>query len=505
MTVEQDTDASSAARQAMTRWNDAVVPLLMEYGRIPNLSPAYDPEWETHGELDRAADLFAEWARSRELSGATVEVVRIGGLSPTVLIDVPATNPEVSGTVLVYGHYDKQPPFVGWTPGRGPWKPTLEGDYLYGRGMADDGYAMPSALVALEAIRSTGGRHARCVVLIEGSEESGSPHLPQVLAALAHRIGSPDLVLALDSGSPTGERLWVTTSLRGAVVGTLTVEVLEHGVHSGSAGAVVPSSFRIARLLLDRVEDAATGDLLLPELVAVPPAGASAAAEQMAGALAEAGLDQVPFPIVESLALQGDTIAEQALRTAWLGSVAVVGADGLPPTIDAGAVLRPSTTLKLVIRVPPNADATAAEAAVAKAVTTDPPHGARVTWQSEQSADGWAAPPFAPWLTAALDRSSVAAFGRRAAQVGEGGTIPFLGWLAARFPAAQILAFGVLVPGSNHHGPDESLHLPTAERLTGAVAALLVEHAGRPSAQSVVPDLSIGRSERTDSSIRPHD
>ncbi len=480
MTVNRDTDISFlAAQRAMTAWYDAVVPLLMQYGLIPNLSPAYDPEWETHGELDRAAELFAEWARSRDLSGATVEVVRIDGLSPTVLIDIPATDSDSSGTVLIYGHYDKQPPFVGWTQGRSPWKPALEGDYLYGRGMADDGYAMPSALVALEAIRSTGGCHARCIVLIEGSEESGSPHLPQVLGALADRIGSPDLVLALDSGSPTGERLWVTTSLRGAVVGTLTVEVLDHGVHSGAAGAVVPSSFRIARILLDRLEDAATGDLLLPELVTEPPDGAAVAAEQLAAALTEAGLDQVSFPIVESLVLQGDSVAERALRTAWLGSVAVVGADGLPPTIDAGAVLRPSTTLKLVIRIPPNADATAAEAAIARALTADPPHGSRVSWQGEPSADGWAAPPLAEWLTDALDRASVAGFGRPSARVGEGGTIPFLGWLATRFPAAQILALGVLVPGSNHHGPDESLHLPTAERLTGAVAALLVEHAER--------------------------
>src|ERR1019366_8467678 len=170
------------------------------------------------------------WARSRDLPGAEIDVVRITGLSPTVLVDVPATDPGATGTVLVYGHYDKQPPFVGWGEGRGPFTPTLEGDHLYGRGMADDGYAMPSVLVALEAIRSTGGRHARCVVLIEGSEESGSPHLPAVLAPLADRIGTPDLVVALDSGSPTGELLWVTTSLRGAVVGTLTVEVLDHGV-----------------------------------------------------------------------------------------------------------------------------------------------------------------------------------------------------------------------------------------------------------------------------------
>jgi acetylornithine deacetylase/succinyl-diaminopimelate desuccinylase-like protein len=488
MTADSPPSALAAvAERAIASWRDSVVPLLMEYGRIPNLSPAYDPEWEAHGELDRAAELFAGWARSRQIPGATVEVVRIAGLSPTILVDVPATDPDAVGTVLVYGHYDKQPPFTGWGEGRGPWAPTLEGDLLYGRGMADDGYAMPTALVALEAIRSAGGRHARCVVLIEGSEESGSPHLPPVLAALGDRIGIPDLVLALDSSSPTGERLWVTTSLRGGVVGTLTVEVLDHGVHSGSAGAVVPSSFRIARHLLDRIEDAATGDLRLPELVVEPPAGTTAAAERMAWALVEAGLDHEPFPIVEGLVLQGDSTAERAVRTAWFGSVAVVGADGLPPSLDSGAVLRPSTTLKLAIRVPPTCDAGVAEAAVARALTVDPPYGARITWATEMSADGWAAPPFAPWLAEALDRSSEAAFGRPSGQVGEGGTIPFLGWLAARFPDAQILALGVLVPGSNHHGPDESLHLPTAERVTGAVAALLVEHAGRPTAQGGGP------------------
>jgi acetylornithine deacetylase/succinyl-diaminopimelate desuccinylase-like protein len=208
MTAAPDTGESAAvARRAIAEWRGAVLPLLLEYGRIPDLSPAYDPDWQASGELERAAELFADWARGRDLPGAIVDVVRIEGLSPTVLIDVPATDPDALGTVLVYGHYDKQPPFVGWGEGRGPWAPTLEGEHLYGRGMADDGYAMPSALVALEAIRATGGRHARCVVLIEGSEESGSPHLPEVLGVLADRIGTPDLVLALDSGSPTGDRL----------------------------------------------------------------------------------------------------------------------------------------------------------------------------------------------------------------------------------------------------------------------------------------------------------
>jgi acetylornithine deacetylase/succinyl-diaminopimelate desuccinylase-like protein len=436
--------------------------------------------------MEAAADLFAAWARARAIPGAVVEVVRIPGLTSTVLVDVPASHPEVHGTVLVYGHYDKQPPFEGWSKGRGPWTPVIEGDRLYARGVADDGYALPSALLALECLIAAGGRHGRCVVMAEGSEESGSPHLPDVLAHLDDRMGVPDMVVALDSSSPTYDRLWITTSLRGVIGGTLTVRVLEHGVHSGLAGAVVPSSFRIARSLLDRIEDAATGDMLLPELRADPPPGAKAAADALADALAgarvEEGPDAAPFPVVDGLVLQGADPAERAMRSAWLGSLAVVGAAGLPPVAEAGNVLRPSTALKLAIRIPPTSDPDAAADAVRRALTTDPPHGAAVEWSHVEAAGGWAAPPFTPWLAAALDDASMACFGQPSAQVGEGGTIPFMGWLAARFPEAQILATGVLGPGSNAHGPDESLHMPTAERITASLAVLLDAHARRPPA-----------------------
>ncbi len=461
------------------RWPADVLPLLEAFARIPSLSPAYDPDWEEHGHLDRAAELLAGWARDRSLPGATVEVVRLAGLTPTVVVEVPASHPGATGTVLLYGHYDKQPPFDGWTAGRAPFDPVVEGEWLYARGVADDGYALPTALLALEAIRSGGGHHARCVVVAEGSEESGSPHLRTVLAHLSDRIGTPDLVLALDSGCATYERLWVTTSLRGALVGTLTVRVLDHGVHSGSAGAVVPSSFRILRLLLDRIEDPASGDLRLPELQVDPPAGAAAAAAALADALSSSGASGPPFPVVGELALQGADAAERALREAWRASVAVVGADGLPPTAGAGAVLRPFTAVKLVVRLPPTADPERAAAAVARALTDDPPYGASVSWEAEPPAGGWAAPPPAPWLAAALDRASTACFGPPYGQLGEGGTIPFMGWLAERFPEAHLLALGVLGPGSNAHGPDEGLHLPTAERVGASLAVLLDAHAVR--------------------------
>jgi len=466
-------DAIAIARQ---RWRADVLPMLEEFARIPNLSPAFDPGWESAGHMDEAAELMAQWARSRAIPGAVVDVVRRPGLTPTVLIEVPATDEGSTGTVLIYGHIDKQPPFDGWTEGRGPWTPVVEGDWLYARGVADDGYALPSAVVAVESVMAAGGRHGRIVILAEGSEESGSPHLPDVLALLSDRIGVPDLVLALDSGSPTYDRLWVTTSLRGALIGTLTVRVLDHGVHSGEAGGIVPPSFRIARLLLDRIEDAATGDLLIPELHVEPPEWALEAAGEQGAALDAVG-DHHPFPVVDGLELDGADSVDRAVRNAWRPSVAVVGADGIPPSAEAGSVLRPFTTLKLVVRIPPTCDADMAAEALARTLIADPPYGAEVTWMGEQSAGGWAAVPPAPWLTEALDGASRACFANPPSRLGEGGSIPFLGWLASRFPDAQILAAGVLGPGSNAHGPNEGLHMPTAERITGALALLFDAHA----------------------------
>jgi acetylornithine deacetylase/succinyl-diaminopimelate desuccinylase-like protein len=466
-----------AVDHAAVRWRSDVLPLLVEFARIPNLSPDFDPGWREAGHMDAAADLMAAWAGARALPGATVEVVRLPGLTPTVLVDVPASDPGAVGTVLLYGHIDKQPPFDGWAPGRGPWTPVVEGDRLYARGVADDGYALPSALVAVEAVRAAGGRHGRVIVLAEGSEESGSPHLPAVLAHLGDRIGTPDVVLALDSGSPTYDRLWVTTSLRGALVGTLTVRVLGHGVHSGEAGGVVPSSFRISRQLLDRIEDASTGDVLVPELRVDPPDWALDAAREQAAALDGNTSDGPPFPVVGSLELDGADSTDRVVRNAWRASVAVVGADGMPPPAEAGSVLRPFTSLKLVVRIPPTCDPVAAAAALERTLTADPPSGAEVTWEGGQAAGGWAAAPLAPWLGEALDQASRACFANPPARLGEGGSIPFMGWLAERYPEAQVLAAGVLGPGSNAHGPDESLHLPTAERLTGALALLLDAHA----------------------------
>ena len=253
------TDATASWVRELYR--GSIVPTLSEYIKIPNKSPLFDPEWAAHGHMDRAVTLLAEWARANLPEGATLEVVRLAGRTPVIFIDVPARGGSNKGTVLLYGHLDKQPEMSGWRDGLGPWTPVLEGDKLYGRGGADDGYALFASLTALNAARRDGLPHARCVVLIEACEESGSYDLPFYIDHLASRIGELSLVVCLDSGCANYEQLWSTTSLRGLVLGTLEVSLLREGVHSGDGTGVVAASERVIRILLNRLEDADTGAL----------------------------------------------------------------------------------------------------------------------------------------------------------------------------------------------------------------------------------------------------
>lgn len=477
--------AAPAARSHVAElWTKEIVPALTDFIRIPNVSVAFDPGWAEAGHMARAVDLVAGWLRARPIEGATVEVQEIPGRTPVVLVDVPAYGvPQgrqvklPSPAVLLYGHLDKQPPLAEWRTGLGPWEPVRDGERLYGRGGADDGYAAFAALSAIEAVRAAGGAHRRCLVLIEASEESGSPDLPAHLELVGDRLAGTDLVIALDSWCWSYDRLWVTTSLRGLLGVELTVEVLTEGVHSGMAGGVVPSSFRVLRRLLDRVEDSATGRILVDALHVDIPEDRLRQLADVAGDIGDLTATYPWAPGVEPL---GTTTADRLRARTWEPALEVIAAEGLPSLQNGGNVLRPKTTAGLSFRLPPSCDAATAARAVEAALTAEPlPHGAVVTAQATTAEGGWAAPPLAPWLDAALAGASQAAFGADPRYVGEGGTIPFMGMLGRSLPEAQFVITGVLGPGSNAHGPNEFLHIPTAEKVTEAVAHLLDAHSRR--------------------------
>jgi acetylornithine deacetylase/succinyl-diaminopimelate desuccinylase-like protein len=459
-------------------WDDDIVPQLTEYIRVPAKSPHFDPDWQRNGHIDAVVRQAEAWARRQPVKGLTVETVRLGGRTPVLFFEVPAS-PGARGdaTVLLYGHLDKQPEMHGWRDGFGPWIPVLEDGRLYGRGGADDGYAVFASLTAIAALQAAGEPHARCVGLIETCEESGSYDLPAYIAALKPRLGKIDFVVGLDSGAGDYERLWITTSLRGLAAGTLTVEVLTEGVHSGDASGVVPSSFRIARRLLDRLEDVATGHILPPAFHAPIPDERVAQVRAAAEILGDIVIRKYPFA-GRTQPVAADR-PEAMLNRTWRPALSVTGADGLPPIANAGNVLRPKTALKLSLRLPPTVDGEAATREMKRLLEADPPYGATVHFEPDQGATGWNAPPTAPWLAAAAQASSRIAYGKDAGAMGEGGTIPFMGMLGASFPDAQFLITGVLGPKSNAHGPNEFLDIPYARKLTSCVARILAAHASR--------------------------
>ncbi|RYZ02740.1 MAG: M20/M25/M40 family metallo-hydrolase [Myxococcales bacterium] len=458
-------------------FEQSIVPTLCRYIEIPNKSPSFDPEWRKNGHMERAVELLTAWAKTQLPADATLEVVRLGERTPVIFIEVPGRGAQDAGTVLLYGHLDKQPEMTGWREGLGPWQPVLEGDKLYGRGGADDGYALFASLTALNAARRDGLPHARAVILIEACEESGSYDLPAYIEHLAPRLGELSLVICLDSGCANYDQLWSTTSLRGVVVGKLEVSLLTEGVHSGDGTGVVAASERVVRVLLDRLENSRTGAMLVPELEAPIPPQRQQQAARSAEVLGSAVFDK--FPLQPGVSPVTESVEELILNRTWRPGLVITGADGLPPISNAGNVLRPHTRLKLSIRIPPRVDPRVATAAIKRVLEQDPPYGAKVSFSEAGGAAGWDAPELQPWLERCLEEASQRHFGKPAMYLGEGGTIPFMYMLGEKFPRAQFCITGVLGPGSNAHGPNEFLHLPTARRLTLCVAEVLAAHATR--------------------------
>lgn len=468
--------------QSVTQaWDSDIVQQLSDYIAVPAKSPAFDADWAAHGHIDRVVQSAADWVLAQKVPGLRLEIIRLPQRTPVIFFEVDATrdNAASSQTVLMYGHLDKQPEFNGWRSDLGPWTPKFEDGKLYGRGGADDGYAIYASIAAIQGLKAQGVKHPRIVGLIETCEESGSYDLLPYVDALRSRLGDVGLVMCLDSGAGNYEQLWLTTSLRGMASGVLKVEVLSEGIHSGDASGVVPSSFRILRQVLDRLEDSATGRLLPASFHVEVPADRLQQARATAALLGDELFKRFPWAhhdcagaSLSTLPMTDDPLQALLQRT-WAPTLSVTGADGLPALKDAGNVLRPYTAFKLSLRLPPLLNAAQAVQTLKTLLEDNAPYQAHVTFHPEGAANGWNAPTSAPWFEQALNEASLAHFGAPCATIGQGGTIPLMNLLSQGFPKAQMMVCGVLGPKSNAHGPNEFLHVPYAKRLTAAVGQVM--------------------------------
>ena len=460
-------------RQSVDRfWDQSIIPALSKYIEIPNQSPLFDPDWKKNGHMDRAVALAKQWVLDQKIPGSKVEVFEEPGKTPVLFVEVDGA---IDKTVLLYGHLDKQPAMVGWEKGLSPWKPVLRDGKLYGRGAADDGYAVFGVVSAIRLLKEQKIEHPRLVVLIECCEESGSVDLPHYVNKLSARIGTPGLIVCLDSGCGNYDQLWATTSLRGSVVGNLTAEMLSEGVHSGDASGIVASTFRILRILLDRLEDSKTGRIKPEWLWVTVPKDRKSEMKKAAKILKKETFDK--FPFLKGVRPVSDDPMELLLNRTWRPALSITGQEGMPDLLQAGNVLRPKTSIKLSLRLPPTLDAGKAAKKLKKLLESDPPYGAKVTFDAEKGGTGWQAPLMAKWLEKSLEKSSKAYFGRGMSFIGEGGSIPFMGMLGEKFPKAQFLITGVLGPHSNAHGPNEFLEIQTGKNISACVAQVIEDYA----------------------------
>jgi len=474
-------DSARALDQVTRQWDGDIVRQLTDYIAIPAKSPGFDPQWQQHGYIETVLRNAAGWVEAQKVAGLKLEIVRLPGRTPVLFFEVEGTKAAAPQTILMYGHLDKQPEFTGWRNDLGPWTPKYEDGKLYGRGGADDGYAVYASIAAIQALKAQGKPHPRIVGLIETCEESGSYDLLPYVDALRPRLGDVGLVICLDSGAGNYEQLWLTTSLRGLAGGMLKVEILTEGVHSGDASGLVPSSFRIMRQVLDRLEDSSTGRLLPASFHCEVPPERLAQARATAAILGDEVYKRFPWAHADCggssvFALPTTTEPVQALiNRTWTPTLSVTGAEGFPALQDAGNVLRPYTAFKLSLRLPPLIDAALAVQELKTLLEDNAPYQAKVTFEGNGAASGWNAPPTTPWFEQALNAASVAHFGAPVGYIGQGGTIPLMNMLSQGFPAAQMMVCGVLGPRSNAHGPNEFLHVPYAKRLTAAVAEVMAQ------------------------------
>jgi acetylornithine deacetylase/succinyl-diaminopimelate desuccinylase-like protein len=477
-------NAAQALSQVSAQWDSDIVQQISDYIAIPAKSPGFDADWKAHGHIDTVMRNAAAWVEAQKVEGLTLEVVRLEGRTPVLFFEISATRADSTQTVLMYSHLDKQPEFTGWRSDLGPWTPKYQDGKLYGRGGADDGYAVYASIAAVQALKAQNVPHPRIVGLIETCEESGSYDLLPYVDALRKRLGDVALVVCLDSGAGNYDQLWLTTSLRGMGGGVLKVEVLDEGVHSGDASGVVPSSFRIMRHVLDRLEDSATGRLLPQSFHCAIPADRLAQAKATAATLGDELYKRFPWAHYDcegssafTLPMTTDPL-EALLNRTWRPTLSVTGAEGFPALKDAGNVLRPYTAFKLSLRFPPLVDASQAVQELKKLLEDNAPYNAKVTFEGGGGATGWNAPSTVDWFDNALNDASQNFFGAPCGTIGQGGTIPLMNMLSKGFPKAQMMVCGVLGPKSNAHGPNEFLHVPYAKKLTAAVAHVMARVPG---------------------------
>lgn len=452
-------------------WLEEAQPTLMDFIRLPSKSTAFDPQWKEHGYLLQACRLAANWIQ-KIIPDATCEIIEDEGKTPCLFVEIGSNDLErQEKTIAFYGHLDKQPENEGWKDGLGPWTPYFDGEYLFGRGACDDGYSVFAMITAVETLRRSKMKHPRIVAIFETQEESGSSDLEGYLHQLKAKIGSPECFIVLDNQCGDYNRLWLNTSLRGNISGTLSVSTMSYGVHSGSFSGIVPDPFTVAMTLLGRIQHPETGEILLDTLQAQIPALRLKQIQEVSLRMG----DQIwkTAPLLENVQPKYGNNDAILIQSTWKPSLTIIGIDGIPSIQNAGNVIQGSVSLRLSFRIPPGIDIDNALQSINDCFTQNIPYGCSVTWNSLEYLPGWCAPSHSVKYEKLFHDAGEQVFEEKTLACGQGASIGFIPKFEKLFPKTEIILIGVLGPQSNAHSPNEALNVLYTQKLIETIAIVL--------------------------------
>lgn len=450
-------------------WLKEAQPALMDFIRLPSKSTAFDPQWKENGYLKGACKLAADWIR-KAVPEAKCEILEFNGKTPCLFVEIEG-HQDNDKTIAFYGHLDKQPEATGWRDGLGPWTPVLEGEYLYGRGASDDGYSVYAMITAIKGLQRCKMPYPRIVAIFETQEESGSEDLPDYLLALKERVGSPECFIILDNQCGDYERLWLNTSLRGTITGTLTVKAMDFGIHSGTFSGLTPDPLSIAQALVARIHDPITGRILLESLHTTIPELRIQQLKEVANELGNNIWKSAP--LLPGVCPKHANNHENLIHSIWEPTLTIIGIDGIPSIKDAGNVIQGEVALRLSFRTPPNIDMNQAMKDIVRCLTQDIPYGCQTVWNDLECNPGWSAPAQKGKFERLFSEAAFDVFNKKTLANGQGASIGFVPKFEELFPATEIVLIGVLGPHSNAHAPDESLNIRYVQQLIQTISIVL--------------------------------
>ena len=445
-----------------------ILPNLMNFIRIPNLSPLFDPNWKTNGYLFKAANLIVSYAKSLNIKNAEINLLQDSGHTPMVFIEIPASRKNDNRTVIFYGHYDKQPYGTGWDKDKSPTNPVIVDGRLYGRGSADDGYASFSILTAIKTCQEFNCLMPRICCLFEGAEESTDADLKYYFDKLIPILG--DNVVAfipLDSGCPDYDRLWMANSLRGIVDIDVNIQTLDQESHYGpEASGIIAENLFLMRKIYDGLVDSTNGEFKLEEFKIAEDKIPAIVMEQMQKEIEIVGDNFIKnIPLYEGVSPLKTDVKELMINNRWKPSCFILGIDNCPKTEDRGFGVSSGINVRMSIRIPPTVDKNKAIEALKKALSDNIYFGAQVKLGYLDYGEGVLLANMSNKVKNILNKASLEFFGNESVFTGVGGSIPFIGYFQSKYPNTDIICTGIVGSDSHEHGPNENLNIEACKKM----------------------------------------